>query len=146
MPILRGFCYFAGTGVIFLFFFAITFFVACLVLDERRKTSQINKRPNWNPSPWTRMQPGKYVFKNWISPVILKWPVSVLILVVTVGLAAGGAYGMANIESDYDSIWYMRHESYQYQYYKALADNFRGQGERVDVYIGNDKTLKVESS
>ena len=137
MPILRSFCYFAGTGVIFLYLFAITFFVACLVLDEKRKDSQIRCRPDWNPSPWTRSQPGKYVFTKWISPVILKWPVTVLILVVTVALAAGGAYGLANIESDYDSIWYMRHESYQYKYYKALADNFRGQGERVDVYIGN---------
>jgi len=136
MPILRGFCFFAGTGVIFLYLFAITFFMACLVLDERRKAKQIEQRPDWSPAAWTRAQPGKHVFKNWISPVILKWPVSLLILVVTVGLAAGGAYGLANIESDYDSIWYMRHQSYQYQYYKALADNFRGQGERVDVYIG----------
>ena len=137
MPILRGFCYFAGTGVIFLFLFAITFFVACLVLDEKRKNFQLSKRSNWSPPQWTRMQPGKYMFEKWISPTILKWQVSIIILIVTAGLAAGGAYGLSQIESDYDSIWYMRHESYQFQYYKELADNFRGQGERVDVYIGN---------
>ena len=37
MPILRTFCFFAGAGVIFLYAFAISFFVACLVLDERRR-------------------------------------------------------------------------------------------------------------
>ena len=52
MPILRGFCYFAGTGVIFLYIFAITFFVACLVLDERRKAAQLGRRPDWSPAPW----------------------------------------------------------------------------------------------
>ena len=37
MPILRAFCFFAGTGVIFLYIFACSYFVACLVLDERRR-------------------------------------------------------------------------------------------------------------
>ena len=39
MPILRAFCFFAGTGVIFLYIFACSYFVACLVLDERRRYS-----------------------------------------------------------------------------------------------------------
>ena len=51
---------------------------------------------------------------------------------------AGGVYGLVNIESDYDSIWYMRHDSYPYQYFKALGDHFQGQGERVDVYLGKN--------
>ena len=137
MPILRGFCYFAGTGVIFLYLFAITFFMACLVLDERRKARQVVARPDWSPPAWTRAKPGKHVFKHWIAPAILQWPVSLAILAITVGLAVGGGYGLYYIESDYDSIWYMRHQSYQYQYYKALKENFSGQGERVDVYIGD---------
>ena len=137
MPILRGFCYFCGIGVIFLFLFAITFFVACLVLDEKRKERQILARPDWNPPSWTRARPGKYIFQQWISPLIVKWPVSILVLGLALAFATGGAFGLANIESDYDSIWYMRHESYQYKFYSALADNFRGHGERVDIYIGN---------
>ena len=61
-------------------------------------------------------------------------------LITALGLAAGGGYGstklirklsisfpqfncvlllgLSQIENDYDSIWYMRHESYQYQYYR----------------------------
>ena len=62
----------------------------------------------------------------------------VTIILLTLGLAAGGVYGLVNIESDYDSIWYMRHDSYPYQYFKALGDHFQGQGERVDVYLGKN--------
>ena len=139
MPILRGFCYFCAIGVIFLFLFATTFFVACLVLDERRKARQIAARPDWSPPAWTRARPGRFIFQHWISPNIVKWPVSLIILVIALALAVGGAFGLANIKSDFDSIWYMRHESYQYKFYSALADNFKGHGERVDVYVGNYK-------
>ena len=137
MPILRGFCYFCAIGVIFLFLFATTFFVACLVLDERRKARQIAARPDWSPPAWTRARPGRWIFQHWISPNIVKWPLSLLILGVALALAVGGAFGLANIKSDFDSIWYMRHESYQYKFYRSLADNFRGHGERVDIYLGN---------
>ena len=136
MPILRGFCYFCGLGVIFLFLFASTFFVACLLIDEKRKQKARDRRPDWNPPKWTRAKPGKYIFKNWISPMIVKTPFTVMILALAVGLAGAGIYGLVHIESDFDSIWYMRHESYPYKYFKSLRDYFPGQGERVDVYIG----------
>jgi len=135
MPILRAFCFFAGTGVIFLYIFACSYFVACLVLDERRRASQLASRPGWKPSAWTRAAPCHRVFQK-VSPVLLSIPVSVLVTITALGLAAGGAYGLSQIENDYDSIWYMRHESYQYQYYSTLAERFSGQGERVEVYIG----------
>jgi len=135
MPILRAFCFFAGTGVIFLYIFACSYFVACLVLDERRRASQLASRPGWKPSAWTRAAPCHKAFQK-VSPILLSIPVSILVIITALGLAAGGAYGLSQIENDYDSIWYMRHESYQYQYYSTLAERFSGQGERVEVYIG----------
>ena len=118
MPVLREFCYFCGLGVIFLFFFVSTFFVACVLLDERRKQRQISSRPDWSPAQWTRSRPGLYIFKNWISPCVVWKPVSLLIILVAVGLAAAGVYGLVNIESDYDSIWYMvSRQQFFFKYY-----------------------------
>ena len=81
MPILRAFCFFAGTGVIFLYIFACSYFVACLVLDERRRyilstkeireqikfisrASQLAARPGWKPSAWTRSAPCHKAFQK----------------------------------------------------------------------------------
>ena len=144
MPILREFCYFCGLGVIFLFLFASTFFVACVLLDEKRKESQKMSRPDWNPASWTRARPGVYIFKNYISPMVIKWPVALTIILISIGLAAGGVYGVANIEVDYDSIWYMRHDSYPYKFYKTLGEQFTGQGEKVEIFFG--KNLKLSLS
>ena len=59
---------------------------------------------------------------------------------LAVGLGAAGVYGVFNIETDYDSIWYMRQDSYQVAYYETVEEYFATQGERADIYIGN-KTL-----
>ena len=145
MPILRGFCYFCCLGVIFLFVFASTFFVACLLLDERRQVRQKAARPLWSPPSWTRARPGAFIFRHWVSPLVVWTPAVVTIIIITLGLATAGVWGLVNIESDYDSIWYMRHDSYPYQYFKALGEHFQGQGERVDVYLGKYK-VTCESS
>ena len=55
------------------------------------------------------------MFSRWIAPALLTAPGAAITLALTVGLAAAGGYGLANLQSDYDSIWYMRHASYQYK-------------------------------
>jgi len=57
-------------------------------------------------------------------------------LFLAVGLGAAGVYGVFNIETDYDSIWYMRQDSYQVAYYETVEEYFATQGERADIYIG----------
>merc|ERR550519_378329 len=52
MPVLRTFCLFSSAGVFFLYIFAITFFVGCLTLDERRQRNQLEARPGWDPPKW----------------------------------------------------------------------------------------------
>ena len=36
MPILRAFCFFCCMGILFLYFYTVTFFAACVYLDEKR--------------------------------------------------------------------------------------------------------------
>ena len=81
------------------------------------RLSQLEARPGWAPAPWTRARPGRGVCE-WLAPLLLSLPAALLVLLTALGLAAGGGYGLSQIESDYDSIWYMRHESYQFQYYR----------------------------
>lgn len=59
-----------------------------------------------------------------------------MVILLTIGLACLGAYGVFNIELNYDSIWYMDQKSYQTKYFKALQNVFPENGERVEVYVG----------
>ena len=40
IPILRHFCLFTAFGVLMVYLFVMTFFIGCLVLDERRVTNR----------------------------------------------------------------------------------------------------------
>jgi hypothetical protein len=58
----------------------------------------------------------------------------IILTLVTFGF---GVYGVTQIKTDYDSIWYMDQNSYQTDFYDAMAHHFPENGERVEVYIGN---------
>ena len=72
LPILRSFCLFAGMGVLFLYIFAITFFVGCLAIDEERRDAKkwinsdcVSSKPtNWKPK--NHMEFGTYIFKGMV--------------------------------------------------------------------------------
>ena len=54
LPALRNFCFYASFGILFIFFFQVTWFVAFLVLDERRRASSQPRLSSASPSPRTR--------------------------------------------------------------------------------------------
>ena len=156
LPILRSFCLFAAMGVLFLYIFAITFFVGCLALDEQRRDAKkwinsdcvTSKSSDWKPK--NQKEFGNYLFKSVLSPLLSNPICKALAIVMTLTTVGFGIYGVLNIEVNYDSIWYMDKDSYQAKYYNSLMELFPGQGERVEVYIGNipywhyaDEMLKI---
>lgn len=143
MPILRTFCLFAAIGVLFLYIFASTFFVACLALDEgridARKPCGCCSRPkpsDWKPNSVSQIELGKLVFEKGISKYLFKLPVQISVIVIVLVAFGSGIYGITQMKLDYNSIWYMRKSSYQVGFYDATARLFPDNGERVQVYIG----------
>jgi len=134
MPSLRTFCLFATLGVLFLYIYSITFFVACMILDEERQRKQIKAHPDWNPPAWTRAKPGTVFFNDYLAKWILKWPVQLLVLAFSLGLFSFGFYGLLNISSNFDSTLYLRSDSNPVKYIKEVRSLFPN--ELVDVYIG----------
>ena len=66
-----------------------------------------------------------------------------MVIVVTLGLFGGGIYGMTQLETDYNPVWYMRESSYQQHFYIALGHYFPESGERVQVYVGERGIFSV---
>ena len=77
MPIMRHFCLFTALGILMLYLLSITFFLACLVLDEHRIDRRqvcpcaAPKTKAWKPGRISRMDYGKWVFENVVSKVLL---------------------------------------------------------------------------
>ena len=61
----------------------------------------------------------------------------IVFLVLTLATFGFGVYGVTQIETDYDSIWYMDQGSYQTDFFDKMNKYFPENGERVEVYIGN---------
>ncbi len=61
---------------------------------------------------------------------------------------AMGVYGVTQIKSDFDPVWYMRNGTYQQRFYSAVGDYFPGSGEKVDIFVGesNHQVLGVSVS
>ena len=78
LPILRSFCLFAGMGVLFLYIFAITFFVGCLTIDEKRRDAKKWINSDCVPSKPTDWKPKKHVeFGNYLFKGLVIWSFNV---------------------------------------------------------------------
>jgi len=145
LPIVRCFCIFCGMGILFLYFFSVTFFVACLTLDEKRIDKRkpvdlpfVKPKPmDWVPNKFSQIEFGNIVFGRAIANVIFKTPCKIVVLLVTFGLFGTAIYGATKLETNYNPILYMDSTQYQVQFYHNQEKYFPGQGERTDIYVGH---------
>ncbi len=68
---------------------------------------------------------------------MLKLPVKLVVIAFTLALFGMGAFGVYNLEADYNSVWYMRENSYQKRFFEQSWEYFPEFGERVHVYVGD---------
>ena len=68
-------------------------------------------------------------------------------------MAGVGMYGVSQMKIDYNSIWYMRQNSYQVHFYEGINEFYPDNGERVQVYIGDidywthhDEMIRVQEA
>lgn len=139
LPALASFCAYAAVCIFFLWFFASTFFSACLVLDERRQRD--NRRECL--CCLTRTKPieeeedemfkedlvSRY-FRNYHAPAILSPVGKIVTLVVFAGLFGFGLYGAMNLSVE-DSQRNFIPEGYLSEYLEAADDYFPSEG--IDV-------------
>ena len=55
-----------------------------------------------------------------------------------------GLYGVTQMKSEYDPVTYMDALSYQRRYFDALEKYFPDAGERVEIYIGMNKSTIIQ--
>lgn len=142
MPALRSFCINAMAGILMLFVLEVTYFVALTVLDERRKVSRkigcfFRPQEDWKPSSCSQRELLKMFFERFYGPFLLRTPVKVLILMLTVGMVSVNIWGILQLEQNFDPNWYLMENSYPSEYFNAMKNYFPENGERASVYTGN---------
>lgn len=144
MPALRSFCINAMVGIFMLFVLEVTFFVALAVLDERRKVSRRigccfrPRKDNWQPPACSQRELLKLFFERFYGPFLLRTPVKVVVLIVTVAMVSVNIWGTLQLEQNFDPNWYLKEHSYPSEYFNAMKRYFPENGERASVYTGNN--------
>lgn len=140
MPFLKSFCVFAVCGIFFLYVFEISFFVSCLVIDERRLelTKEgfcCRQRPNWQPNECSQKNVQRRFFEGVASKYLVKKVVKFGILLVTFGFLAVNGSSVTKLEKHFDPLWYLDQDSYPIKFYETLTQYFPKLGNRAGVYL-----------
>lgn len=142
MPFLQSFCMFAASGVFFLFIFEVTFFVGCLTLDEYRVAAKregccFMKLREWKPNAISQKNYMFDFFSKYIAPGLMKTPVKILVIVITLVLVSFNTWCILQIEQMFDMTWYLDESSYPIQFYDKLNEYFPKYGKRAGIYLTN---------
>ena len=103
LPALSGFCIYASLGIFFIYFYVITFFLAWFSLDQQRVESLRDgcvciKKENWSPNQLSQKSFLSSAFDR-ISKILVVKSAKIIIIVLTLGILAGGMYGAATLDT-----------------------------------------------
>lgn len=142
LPALRSFCLFASVGIAAVYFFQATFFVAWFSLDQRRLEDNRQgifwcwKIRNWTPNQCSQKDLCQTFFSEFYAKYLLKVPVKIFVLAVTAGLLSVSAWGLSNLQQEFNPIWFLPQSSYLFKFFMKHEQYFSNDGEEGIIYFG----------
>ena len=142
LPGLRSFCLYASVGIVSIYFFQCTFFVACLSLDQRRIEAQRNgcfpclKHKTWVPNAFSQRDFIRSAFAA-VGHQLTKFPVKMAVLALTALLTGIGVYGNVLLKNEFDPTWFLPGESYLSKWFKLTKIYFPAKGDMVTINIAD---------
>uniref|UniRef100_A0A7S3Z2Z2 SSD domain-containing protein n=1 Tax=Lotharella globosa TaxID=91324 RepID=A0A7S3Z2Z2_9EUKA len=153
IPALSSFCVYAGLGVLFDFFFQVTFFMGALVLDARRAHAHKmdvavcctdgdeNHEPYKTPArgwlcarcSWIKKDIGEPVFERYAKTLLL-WPVRIVIILAFLTLIGLSSYGINQMTTNFRADWFLPPTSYLIDTID-IANEYFTQSTIFNVYI-----------
>nr|XP_033341116.1 patched domain-containing protein 3-like isoform X1 [Megalopta genalis] len=140
MPCLRSFYAFATLGILFLYIYEMTFFMSCLVYDEKRLEARRDgcfccPRLNWKPNECSQRNTQQIIFENYIGPWAVKNSVRTVILLITGGLLCINTWAIFQLEQNFDPLSYLNQDSYPIKFNNKLKEFFPKYGNRAGIYM-----------
>ena len=106
LPALSSFCVYAALGIVFVFFYMATFFLAWFSIDQRRSEAHRDgcicclKYKNWVPNSCSQKSLLETVF-GYFGKGLTMLPVKIAVLVVTLGVTSASIWGVTQIDVEF---------------------------------------------
>ncbi|GLV43096.1 Patched-related [Carabus blaptoides fortunei] len=142
LPSLKSFCIYAAVGVLCTFIFVITFFTACITLDQKRIEENRNgcvpcyKYGVYERNKCSQKQISKHVYHFIYSKIILTVPGKIIVIMLTIVLTGFGLYGSLQLEQKFDPMWFVPESTYFYKYIEQRKLYFPNMGFEAGIYMG----------
>ena len=142
LPGLRSFCLFASVGIVAIYFFQCTFFLACLSLDQRRIEAKRNgflpciKHENWTPNRLSQREICRGVFRK-LGGILGHLPVKICVLCLTLALASLSIYGNISIKHEFDPTKFLPSDTYLAKWFDYSRKYFPTRGDIVTIHLAN---------
>ncbi|XP_033738754.1 patched domain-containing protein 3-like isoform X3 [Pecten maximus] len=140
IPGLSGFCIYAALGILALYGLQATFFVACLTLDQRKVEATRDGcipcyvHKNYTPNSFSQWNIMTTAFEKYVGPNLMKFPIKVLVLLVTSALLGVNVWGFYHLKQDFSLTMYIPSDSYAHKYAMAREKYFPSDGLDTAVY------------
>ena len=143
LPALRSFCLYAAVGILAVFLFQTTFFLACLVIDEKRLKANRNglwwcvkHSESWEPWSCSQKSLLNSTFKFY-SEVLMKTPVRITVIVISTFILIVSVYGATKLHREFNPMWFVPKDSYLYKWSDVKTNYFLDDGEPGFIFVSN---------
>lgn len=157
LPALRNFCFYASFGILFVFIYQVSWFVAWLTIDEWRRAASKSDCLccmtvpanaccaccNAKPDGKTRM--GAFMGDT-LGGMLSKKPVKIAVIVLFAAVAGGGFAGCAKMEINADVNNFIPPGSYLKTWIADSNTMFRALGDSIAVYSRNTEVNSAEGA
>ena len=139
IPALASFCVYAAFGILFIYFYQTTFFLAWLTIDQRRVDDRRDgclcwrqKSADWSPTTCSRWDLLGWVF-NQLGNILATWIGKTVVLLVTAAMLGVGLYGTVTLSTKFDYSEWVEEGTYLRRYIAAQRLHFPSEGDMVQI-------------
>ena len=135
IPALASFCIYASLGLLFVYLYVITFFLAFFSYDQRRIEGLRDgciccwiKDEGWKPTNKCSQESLLQTVFEKVSEFLVLLPMKIGILLVTLAILTGGIYGVVTLEISFDFKAFINEGTSLRNYMESKEVNFPGDG------------------
>lgn len=141
LPALGNFCAYASMGIFAVFLQMISFFLAWLVIDQRRIDAKRDgifccwkKDDDWTPNICSQKSIIEMIFKIY-AEAIEKSAFKAMVLLISCGLFGVSCYGVSQLKAEFDVVNWFPPDTSVVSYMKAQKEHFPSVGISGKVYL-----------